>query len=160
MQIILVRHGDAGAYTQPDSERNLSDLGRAQARQTADWLAQHYQPTLFIHSPYNRAEQTCEILHSALTNAKDVPVWVNSDITPDDDAKQAVDSLAAQLEHVDNLDNACVVVVFHMNIIANVAAILTGNEPNGFSLAEARVLHTEVFAPELAEGVTRFVPQV
>lgn len=160
MQIILVRHGDAGAYTQPDSERNLSELGKAQAQQTADWLAAHHQPTLFIHSPYNRAAQTCEILHNALVNAKNVPVWVNGDITPDDDAKQAVNSLAAQLEQVDNLADACVVVVFHMNIIANVAAILSGSEPDDFSLAEARVLHTEVFAPDLAELVARFVPQV
>lgn len=160
MQIILVRHGDAGAYTLPDNERNLSDLGRAQAKQTAEWLAAHYQPTLFIHSPYNRATQTCEILHSALTNAADVPVWINGDITPDDDAKQAVDSLAAQLESIQNPDEACVVVVFHMSVIAKVAAILTGHDPDGFSLAEARVLSAEVFAPNLAETVTRFVPQV
>ncbi len=38
MKIILIRHGDAGAYTHPDSERNLSELGKRQANQTAEWL--------------------------------------------------------------------------------------------------------------------------
>jgi len=51
MQLILVRHGDAGAYTLPDHERNLSALGQAQASQTAKWLAENFEPDHFIVSP-------------------------------------------------------------------------------------------------------------
>ncbi len=41
MQLILDRHGDAGAYTLPDHERNLSALGQAPASQTSALLAEN-----------------------------------------------------------------------------------------------------------------------
>lgn len=153
MRIILVRHGDAGAYTLPDHERNLSPLGQAQAQQTAEWLAANYQPTLFIHSPYNRAQQTCAIIRDRFIG---VPVRVNAHITPDDDAPFAVKDLSKTIDQLD--DDSVVVIVFHMNIIAKVASILTGEAPDGFALAEARVYDTAVFAPDLADETARFVP--
>lgn len=152
MQVILIRHGNAGAYTQPDHERNLSELGKAQAEQTATWLAANYQPTLFIHSPYNRAAQTCDIVRA------DMPVLVNAHITPDDDAVFAVNDLANTLDTL--ADDSVVVIVFHMNIIAKVASIITGDAAAGFDLAEARVYDTAVFAPGLATEISRFAPNL
>ena len=58
MQLILVRHGDAGAYTLPDHERNLSALGQAQAHRPQRGFAENFEPDHFIVSPYNRAQQT------------------------------------------------------------------------------------------------------
>jgi phosphohistidine phosphatase len=155
MQVILIRHGNAGAYTQPDHERNLSELGKAQAEQTAAWLAANYQPTLFIHSPYNRAAQTCDIVRA---NFADVPLLVNAHITPDDDAAFAVNDLANTLDTL--ADDSVVVIVFHMNIIAKVASIITGEAADGFDLAEARVYDTAVFAPGLATEISRFAPNL
>lgn len=155
MKIILIRHGDAGAYSYPDNERNLSDLGRSQAGQTADWLRQNYQPSEFISSPYNRAKQTCDIVHQ---NFADIPLQIYEHITPNDDAKNAIAGLSYI---IDNLPNAaCVVIVCHMNIIAHIASILTGNPPEGFNLAEARVFESEIFAPDLAVEVGRFAPKI
>ena len=45
-----------------------------------------------------------------------------------------------------------------MSIIAYMTAILTDTTPEGFHLAEARVLETEVFAPDLAKEIDRFIP--
>lgn len=153
MKIILIRHGDAGAYTHPDSERNLSELGQSQAQQTADWLTQHYQPTLFISSPYNRAYQTCEIVKQNFSSIEHI---VFEHITPEDNAKDAINGLADIINLLP--DDSCVVIVCHMGIIANMVAILTDTTPEGFNLAEARVLETEVFVPDLAKEIDRFVP--
>ncbi|MFW2177363.1 MULTISPECIES: SixA phosphatase family protein [unclassified Moraxella] len=157
MKIILTRHGDAGAYTLPDHERNLSDLGKAQATQTAHWLADYAKkngsPTLFISSPYNRAYQTCEIVKQGFPT---VPHTVFEHITPDDDAKIAIDGLYPLVE--DLAEDSCVVIVCHMNIIAYMASILTGDTPESFGLAEARVFKAEVFAPNLAVEIERFSP--
>lgn len=161
MKIILIRHGDAGAYTHPDSERNLSDTGKAQAAQTANWLETYTQnndsPSLFISSPYNRAYQTCEIVRRNFGN---VPLQIYEHITPSDDAENAIKGLDKMIDtaKTTNPDLDCVVIVFHMSIVAYMASILTGDRVEGFGLAEARVLETEVFAPTLATEVTRFVP--
>lgn len=158
MKIILIRHGDAGAYTHPDHARNLSDVGKAQARQTADWLNeyanQNGSPTLFISSPYNRAYQTCEIVKQGFA---DVEHRIFEHITPDDNANTAIDGLSDIINPLP--DDSCVVIVCHMSIIAKMAGILTGDTPEGFNLAEARVLEMAVFAPDLAVEIDRFIPK-
>lgn len=165
MKLIFIRHGDAGAYTHPDHERNLSDLGKAQATQTANWLNAYFKdsaktntkPDLFIVSPYNRARQTCDIVRQ---NFVDVPLEIYEHITPNDNADNAIKGLDKLIETAQNqnpnLD--CVVIVCHMSIVANMVAILTGERAEGFHLAEARVLKTDVFSPNLANEITRFVP--
>ncbi|WP_394260926.1 phosphohistidine phosphatase SixA [Moraxella boevrei] len=153
MKLILIRHGDAGAYTHPDSERNLSEIGKAQAQKTAKWLQQNANPTLFISSPYNRAMQTCEIVKQAFA---DVEHQIFANITPDDDAQTAINGLADLLANMN--DDDCVVIVCHMNIIAYMAGLLTGEQPESFSLAEARILETNVLSNGLATQIGKFVP--
>ena len=148
MQLILVRHGDAGAYTLPDHERNLSPLGAEQAAQTAQWLADNYQPDHFIVSPYNRAQQT---LAHIQRHFPEVPVTTYDGITPDNDADNAVDALGEFI-------GDGMVVVCHMNIIAKIASILTDQPLDGFALAEARVYDMGILAPSLAVEIKRFVP--
>ncbi|WP_019518507.1 phosphohistidine phosphatase SixA [Faucicola boevrei] len=153
MKLILIRHGDAGAYTHPDSERNLSEIGKAQAQKTAKWLQQNANPTLFISSPYNRAMQTCEIVKQAFA---DVEHQIFANITPDDDAQTAINGLADLLANMN--DDDCVVIVCHMNIIAYMAGLLTGEQPESFGLAEARILETNVLSNGLATQIGKFVP--
>lgn len=163
MKLIFIRHGDAGAYTHPDHARNLSDIGKAQAQQTADWLYDYTQknamsPDLFIVSPYNRAQQTGDIVRH---NFPTTPLEIYEHITPNDNAINAIKGLDHIIEtalHTNpNLD--CVVIVCHMSIVAYMVAILTGETAEGFTLAEARVIETPVFAPDLATEITRFIPQ-
>lgn len=153
MKIILIRHGDAGAYTLPDNERNLSEIGKAQAQKTAEWLQQNTKPSLFISSPYNRAVQTCEIVKQPFPK---ITHQIFANITPDDSAQTAINGLADLLVNMN--DDDCVVIVCHMNIIAYIAGLLTGEQPESFSLAEARIFEMMVFANGLATEIKRFVP--
>lgn len=149
MKIILVRHGQAEDYQQPDSERRLTDLGQAQAAETAAHILQTYQPDHFVVSPYVRAQQTL----AAFTDlAPEVVVSVHNNITPADDPRIALTGLA-------EIDAECMLVVCHMSLIAKLASLLTGESPESFALAEARVLEMEFVLGGMAKETDRFVPQ-
>ncbi len=72
-KIILVRHGqsvtNAGGKAADQVSNPLTELGRAQSREFADRL--DCKPTLFITSPFLRAQQTSEPLRQRFP---DVPV--------------------------------------------------------------------------------------
>ena len=148
MKIILVRHGQAEDETRPDSARQLTDFGQQQAAQTAEYVTTHYHPDRFIVSPYDRAQQTLAAFQSRMPN---VPLTVQDNITPSDDARQALMDIA-------NIDAECLVVVCHMSIVAYIAGLLTGDYPESFSLAEARVFEMEFVMTGMATEVDRFVP--
>ena len=149
MKIILMRHGQAEDETRPDSARQLTDFGQQQAVQTADYISNHYMPDLFVVSPYVRAQQTLAQLQAQLPN---VPVKVQDNITPSDDARTALAELAT-------IDAECVVVVCHMSIIAYLASLLTGDTPESYALAEARVFEMEFIMAGMAHEIDRFVPK-
>ena|SRR5712692_9796035 len=75
MQIYLLRHGIAedGKPGRPDSERSLTDEGRAKLRRvlkrarTAD-----VTPTLILSSPYRRALETAEVAVEVLHYEGDI----------------------------------------------------------------------------------------
>lgn len=149
MKIILMRHGQAEDYKQPDSTRQLTDFGHKQAAQTAEYILSHYQPDFFVVSPYDRAQQTL----TALTDrAPTITVSVHDNITPSDDAKVALSGLA-------DVTAECMVVVCHMSIVAHLAAILTGDSPESFQLAEARVFEMDFVAADQAKEIDRFTPE-
>lgn len=148
MKIILVRHGQAEDETRPDSARQLTDFGQQQAAQTAEYVTTHYHPDRFIVSPYDRAQQTLAAFQLRMPN---VPSTVQDNITPSDDARQALMDIA-------NIDAECLVVVCHMSIVAYIAGLLTGDYPESFSLAEARVFEMEFVMTGMATEVDRFVP--
>lgn len=149
MKIILVRHGQAEDETRPDSARQLTDFGQQQAVQTAEYITTHYQPDYFLVSPYDRAQQT---LAEFQARAPKVPAAVQENITPSDDARQA-------LIDIGNIEAECLVVVCHMSIVANIAGLLTGDYPESFSLAEARVFEMDFVMSGMAKEVDRFVPE-
>ncbi|HCN17312.1 MAG: histidine phosphatase family protein [Psychrobacter sp.] len=148
MKIILVRHGQAEDETRPDSARQLTEFGQQQAAQTAEYVTSHYHPDRFIVSPYERAQQTLAEFQS---RASEVPVTIQDNITPSDEARKALVDLA-------NVEAECIVVVCHMSIIAHLAGLLTGEYPESFSLAEARVLEMDFVMSGMASEIDRFVP--
>lgn len=149
MKIILVRHGQAEDESRPDSVRQLTDFGQQQAMQTAEYVMTHYPPDYFVVSPYDRAQQT---LAAFQTRAPKVPAIVQENITPADDARQALIDIA-------NIDAECLVVVCHMSIVAYIAGLLTGDYPESFSLAEARVFEMDFVMAGMAREIDRFVPE-
>ena len=148
MKIILVRHGQAEDETRPDSARQLTSFGQQQAAQTAAYLTTHYKPDRFVVSPYIRAQQTLAVLQSLVPG---VPSSIQDNITPSDDARQA-------LIDIGNIEAECLVVVCHMSIVAYIAGLLTGDYPESFSLAEARVFEMDFVMTGMATEVDRFVP--
>ncbi|MFK3915492.1 MULTISPECIES: histidine phosphatase family protein [Psychrobacter] len=148
MKIILVRHGQAEDETRPDSARQLTDFGQQQAAQTAEYVTTHYRPDRFVVSPYTRAQQTLSAFQSRAPQAASS---VQDNITPSDDARQALIDIA-------NIEAECLVVVCHMSIVAYIAGLLTGDYPESFSLAEARVFDMEFVMTGMATEVDRFVP--
>lgn len=148
MKIILMRHGQAEDQTRPDSARQLTDYGQQQAAETADYIIEHYTPDHFVVSPYDRAQQTLAQLQ---LRAPNVTVSIQDNITPSDDARNALAELAT-------IETECLVVVCHMSIVANIASLLTGDYPESFSLAEARVFEMEFVLTGMAAEVDRFIP--
>lgn len=163
MKLILVRHGDAGAYTTPDNKRNLSSLGKTQATQTAEFLADLIPTDLnviMVSSTYNRAIQTADVINGVFKKLdKTLDAYSIDNITPNDTLSCAIDSLDVFLQNHAN-DDSTVIVVSHMNLIAKIDAYLTASSPVGFGLAECRVLDMPVFGADLARCVKTFVPQV
>ncbi|MEC7120126.1 MAG: phosphoglycerate mutase family protein [Pseudomonadota bacterium] len=148
MQLILVRHGEAERMTVQDSERHLTERGEQQASWTAQQVLARYQPDHLVVSPLRRAQQTMQAFAS---RSLDVPVTVLSCIQPDDPAAPALNALA-------ELQGKCILVVCHMNIIAQLAALLLDDRPEGFDLAEARVFEQPVVVPALSIEQWRCVP--
>lgn len=149
MKVILVRHGQAEDYQHPDSERQLTTVGQAQAKQTAQYLTDAYSLKSLVVSPYVRARQTAAQIVSL---NPEMPTQVLANITPEDDAKTALKSLS-------DVETDCMVVVCHMPIVAHMAALLTGDMPESFSLAEARVFEMDYVLVGLAKEIDRFVPE-
>ena len=148
MKIILMRHGQAEDETRPDSARQLTDFGQQQAAQTAQYITENYTPDYFVVSPYKRAQQTLAQLQS---RAPTVPITVQDNITPADDAHTALLALG-------QIEAECLVVVCHMSIVAYIASLLTNDHPESFCLAEARVFEMDFVMTGMAKEIDRFVP--
>lgn len=148
MKIILMRHGQAEGYRDADSSRQLTAFGYQQAQETAEYVLATYQPDCFVVSPYDRAQQTLAALTAI---APKVPVHIYNGITPSDEALSALKGLA-------EFEAECLVVVCHMSIIAYMAALLTGETPESFQLAEARVFEAAFVATAMGKECDRFIP--
>lgn len=150
MKLILVRHGDAGAYTLPDHERNLSELGKQQAKKTAQWL-NATKIDKVISSPYNRAKQTAQILSN-------LPMTICEQITPDDNAAIGLVQIGKLIDDEIVKNNGTVLVVCHMNIIAKMADLLDEQGVCGFGLAEARVFELPFVGTGQGKQIEQFIP--
>ena len=152
MQLILIRHGEAGPYQADDASRQLTERGVLQAGWTAEHILAKYQPDLLVVSPYIRAQQTLQPFQARLP---DVPVVVLDAITPDSDPRMALDLLSMLPS---KYAAKSIVVVCHMNVVAYMAALLIDEDPEGFSLAEARVFEQPIVLLGLSVERARFTP--
>lgn len=149
MQLTLIRHGEAAAPVfGNDTSRPLTDLGHQQAQATAEHLKTRIQPDVFVVSPLLRAQETLAHLQAYFPQ---VPVVICDTIKPDDDAKVA-------LEWLSYLPYQSIVVVCHMNLVAHLAARLTGEHFHPFALAEARIYQQAVIADGLSTQEHVFIP--
>ncbi|MEM0515374.1 phosphohistidine phosphatase SixA [Pseudoalteromonas sp. YIC-827] len=118
--VLIMRHGDAQAMQGQDNLRELTDKGVAQADHVGQWLAQRFNPQGLIVSPYVRAQQTAMQVKEHCRNfiySEDC-----EEVTPNADAKRAVDYLSALIAVHDEID--CWLVVAHMPIVSYMVAEL------------------------------------
>jgi phosphohistidine phosphatase len=90
MKLWLLRHGEAEPAARTDAERNLTDYGRQQARESAAQLLGRPLRAVLV-SPYVRAQQTadlvCEVL--AFVGIRQTVPW----LTPESDLRQTLREL-------------------------------------------------------------------
>jgi broad specificity phosphatase PhoE len=79
-RLVLVRHGESEGNRDrvftPSPEVPLTEAGRAQVRERAEWIATRYRPARIVSSPFRRARQTAVILAERLA----VPVTIEDDL--------------------------------------------------------------------------------
>lgn len=153
MQIIFMRHGEAVYKAANDGVRPLNELGKRQAFSTGEqlktWLGSHQIDKILV-SPYLRAQQTMEqVIQAAGLQA---PIEEIDGLRPACNARDA-------LEVIGDKAGECTLVVCHMSIVAFMVSILTGEEPVGFELAEARVLDMPVVAADQARLIHTLQPR-
>ena len=130
MKLWLLRHGEAGPYQPHDAERQLTELGRQQVLQVAEFLC-GIQFNRVLSSPYIRARQTADLLCTTLQHAGAIEIvpW----LTPEDDVREVVRKLDGyRVEHL--------LIVAHQPLLGNLASWLTdADRQHGLAMDTASV---------------------
>jgi len=85
MRLWLLRHGQAEPKARTDAQRNLTDVGRREVEGAAAPLRDQSLQVILV-SPYQRAQQTAEIVRQALgfTGPVETVPWLTPDSDPAD----------------------------------------------------------------------------
>ena len=118
MKVWLLRHGAATPYQQHDAERQLTEQGRLQVLQAAQWLTA-IKFDRVLSSPYIRARQTADLLCTSIghTGTIEIVPW----LTPDDEVRAVTRKLDGYA--VENL-----LLVAHQPLLGALASWLTDAE--------------------------------
>ena len=126
MKIFIMRHGEAEVVSSSDEARHLTEYGRKQSISQGQWLKTHLNSTALsvqkvIVSPYVRAQETFELVNSALDNIlNDVETW--SGVTPYGNATLVADYLSVlQKQGVES-----VLLVSHLPLVGSIVSELYG----------------------------------
>lgn len=149
MQLLIMRHGEAGWHTL-DQERELTESGRRGVAEVAAQMAESpWRPKLIWSSPYVRARQTAAIVSEILN----CPVEEKMFITPDDDPGECLDALIDQHE-------SPLLIVSHMPLVGSLATLLVDAHRRGipFMTSQAVMLDMPVVGPGCADLKAQFLP--
>ena len=142
MKVFIMRHGEAEVVASSDETRCLTDYGRKQSISQGQWLKTHLNSTALsiqkvIVSPYIRAQETFELVNSALDNIlNDVETW--SGITPYGNATLVVDYLSVlQEQGVES-----VLLVSHLPLVGSIVSELYGKR-NPISFYPATIVQID-----------------
>ncbi|MFO8140917.1 MAG: phosphohistidine phosphatase SixA [Marinobacter sp.] len=149
MQLIIMRHGEAGWHTL-DQERELTEAGRRSVAAVAAQIAKSpWRPNRIWSSPYVRARQTAAIASEVLN----CPIEECEFITPDDDPGRCLDALLdAQVSPL--------MLVSHMPFVGSLSTLLVDGHRKGlpFMTAQAVLLNMPVVGPGCADLKAQFLP--
>ncbi|HDZ57189.1 MAG TPA: phosphohistidine phosphatase SixA [Pseudomonas xinjiangensis] len=121
MKLWILRHGQAHAMAASDSDRALTDDGRAEVTVMARQLAGQ-QLDVILSSPYTRARQTAAIVREQIgfPRAISTAAW----LTPDDNPAQVMDYLAERTE-------ASLLIVSHQPLASQLISLLVEGHRRG-----------------------------
>jgi len=129
MDVTLIRHGTARDRAATDADRELTSVGREEARRTGLRLAQVTPlPDAIISSPYRRALETARIIAEAVGFG--AAVITDPTLVPDA-PPEGVRELIATLG-----DRRHVVLVAHEPLLSATSALLLGTPFPGLRRAE------------------------
>jgi len=149
MQLIIMRHGEAGFHSL-DRQRELTEFGRHSVADVAAQIAESpWRPCAMWCSPLIRARQTAAIASEILN----CPVEEKGFITPDDDPGEC---LNAVLE----MPDSPLMIVSHMPLVGSLATLFVDGHRQGIPLmtAQAIVLDMPVKGPGCADLKAQFLP--
>lgn len=130
MKLWLLRHGEAEAYQRHDADRQLTEQGRQQVVQAAQFLLD-VKFDRVLSSPYIRAKQTAELLCATLSHLGNIEIvpW----LTPEDDVREVVRKLDAY--PVENL-----LIVAHQPLLGTLASwLMDADRLHGLPMETASV---------------------
>lgn len=143
MQLIIMRHGEAGSHS-IDTQRALTMRGVEQAQQVAGELRNSgIRPSAIWSSPYVRARQTANVV----TETLGVPTFTQNTLTPDSDPRAVLGSLQAEA------DFDTLMLVSHMPFVEMLTGLLLDGRTAGYpySTGQARIL--ELTYPAVSCGI-------
>lgn len=119
--LFIMRHGEAEPPRFDDKSRQLTDVGRKQVTQAAQWLREQYSNDcaidLALVSPYRRTRQSFDMLSLDLSVAA---MEISEDITPDGSPEFVSDYLGARISaaQAKNKPLANIMLVSHMPLVS------------------------------------------
>ncbi|MBF6623248.1 MAG: phosphohistidine phosphatase SixA [Pseudomonas stutzeri] len=146
MKLWLLRHGEAEPRARTDAERNLTDAGRLEVRNSAAHLSGRRVQAI-LASPYNRAQQTAEIVRQALgfSAAVETVSW----LTPESDPGDALLYLGRRSEED-------ILLVTHQPLVGALGDLLVnGRRDTPLPMATASLAELE--GEHLAAGLMQLV---
>ena len=119
--LFIMRHGEAEAPCLDDKSRQLTETGRQQCIDTAEWLCMHYcqdkSVDLALVSPYRRTRQTFDMISLDIVADK---IEICDDIVPSGSAQHVSDYLTARIHSAINTKQPLkkILVVSHMPLVS------------------------------------------
>ncbi len=145
MDVFLMRHGDAGAYSLPDSGRQLTERGRDDVFKVLSALhGLGVVVRAVASSSYCRARQTAEIAATVFGLPEAIPAF--DAFTPDAPPREA-------MEVLERISTDGLLVTMHQPLISHLVSLLVHGDANqgfGFETGTCVCLSMDFVAPACA----------
>lgn len=148
MILIIMRHGEAVEYKEPDHSRVLTEFGKQQGEKVGKWLKENLSQLssgdscqvaridLAIVSPYIRAQQTFRAVSKHIEVVREVTI---DTVTPLGNASQSADLIHGYA--TDSNAPQCMLIVTHMPLVSLLAdRVCSGFNAEYFETAETLVI--------------------
>lgn len=143
MQLFIMRHGEAESRAESDMHRELTAQGKGDIAQMAETYADDLASVDIIWaSPYARAQQTAQIMSTALGK----PVVTQAFLPPNGNPSEVLDILQ-------NIGEQTVLMVSHQPLVGVLVDGLAGLEPGRYRMGTGSLANiwTDVYAKGCCE---------